>query len=335
MDRSKWILAGVGALTIAALMGGSLLYTNSGKAASVSASPVVYSARTQLDDEDETRRGRRRGDQPGEAFLAEALGISEEDLQAAQDAAFKAAVQQALDGGLITQAQAERLLKVERFPRFGLSALLVGPESGIEMDVLLASQLKISVEELQAAREKAEGLAIEQAVADGRITEEQAALMSARRAIRSAVDFRSIALSALGLTQDQLDVYRDDGLDRDAVLDKLGLTAEEARYKVQEAFQDAIQQAVSDGIITQEQADLLLKNLEDGFLPLFGGLRPGMRARGAGAMMPGGMDGNMTIPGGGMGPGSGGPNGGFQEGEPPMNWQPPESGMPQSPIGGF
>jgi len=56
-----------------------------------------------------------------QALLAEELGISIEELESAQQAAFEAAVAAAVDAGTITQEQADQILEGGGFPgrRFG------------------------------------------------------------------------------------------------------------------------------------------------------------------------------------------------------------------------
>lgn len=155
-------------------------------------------------------------------LLADALGITVEELEAAQDAGRTAAIEQAVADGLMTQEQADRLLSNERgfrgHIRFG---------ADIDAEALLADALGISVEELQAAREEALGARLDQLVADGVITQEQAEMMQARKAVREYVD-------------------------TDALADT-----------VQSFFADAIEQALADSVITQEQADTMLNNLEE------------------------------------------------------------------------
>ena len=104
-------------------------------------------------------------------LLAEALGISVEELQTAQENAQQAALDQALSEGLITQEQYDMMVLRGFSGRGGIR--VPKGESQIDMNVLLADELNISVEELQAAREEAADMAIAQAVEDGRITQEQ------------------------------------------------------------------------------------------------------------------------------------------------------------------
>lgn len=120
-----------------------------------------------------------------EALLADALGITIEELQAAKEQADLAAVQQVLDEGMISQNQADFISAQIKLRNY------------IDRDELMAQALGVSAEELQTAREEGtmrelmEGLeldraevrtamttayeeAVQQAVTDGVITQEQA-----------------------------------------------------------------------------------------------------------------------------------------------------------------
>ncbi len=119
----------------------------------------------------------------GSTYLADALGISVDDLQAAEETAHEAAIQQAVDEGLITQAQADAIL--EHSGAFGFRGFRIPfvDMSGIDMDALLADALGVTTDELTAAREAAADATLAQAVEDGYITQEQADLMQARKAL--------------------------------------------------------------------------------------------------------------------------------------------------------
>ncbi len=205
-------------------------------------------------------RGPVWGDGQSDEALAQALGISTSELDAAQQKAKEAALAQAVEKGLITQAQADQLKNNPfAFPFGGRWAGWLS-QNGIDFNALLADALGISTDELQAARQKAMDIEIDQAVKDGKLTQEQADLMKARRALANNSDF---------------------------------ITA------MKTAFQNAVQAAVKSGVITQAQADALLKNLDqngwrgmgglDGAMPGFGGFG-GRHHQGGGAWF-GGMPG--------------------------------------------
>jgi hypothetical protein len=163
--------------------------------------------------------GRGLANSPDSEELAEALGISVDDLTAAYQKASEAAIQQALDEGLITQAQAELMRTGERFGmgmRFG--GRMMGA-STIDFHALLADALGITEDELEAAQQSVHETRLAEAVANGSITQEQADLMKAHQELRSSENFQS---------------------------------------SMQSAHQAAIAQAVADGVITQEQADQML-----------------------------------------------------------------------------
>ena len=186
-----------------------------------------------------------RGGEVAQEALAEALGIDLETLNAAHETAVQKALDQAVSAGLITQAQADRF--DERGFGWGLrfgKGLL--DESEINFDALLAEALNISVDELNAAREAVAIAAIDNAVAQGAITEEQGELMKGRRALFANEGFQS---------------------------------------SMQSAFEVAVHQAVNDGVITQAQADLILQAQQERGRPFGrGGWLDGDRPRGGGCM---------------------------------------------------
>jgi len=121
-----------------------------------------------------------------DSYLADALGITTNELQAAQEAAHVAAIDQALEQGLITQAQADALKGNQRFSFGGRGGMFgfFGMKAEIDHEALLADALGITAEELQAAQQKAADARTEQAIADGKLTQEQADLMKAKQALQ-------------------------------------------------------------------------------------------------------------------------------------------------------
>jgi hypothetical protein len=172
-------------------------------------------------------------------YLAGALGITTDELDAARQEARQAALAAAVEQDLITQAQADAFNSGDlAFPLGRWSGWL--EQNGINFDTFLADALGISVEQLQEARITALNARIDQAVADGKLTEDQALLMKARFALANSQNFKD---------------------------------------SMQSAFKAAVQQAVDDGLITQQQADLLLEKAAQFDMPGFGGpgLFDGMR----------------------------------------------------------
>lgn len=151
--------------------------------------------------------------------LAEALGITADELQTAIEAAQSAALDQAVADGLLTQEQADAI-RSNGFGRghgFGIG--------GADFDALLAEALGISTEDLQAAQQKVYSDRLAQMVTDGVLTQEQADLMQAYKAVEGYVDYAAIQESVQGF------------------------------------YQAAIDKALADGVITQAQADQMSSNL--------------------------------------------------------------------------
>ena len=197
------------------------------------------------------RPGRTGDDQA----LADALGISVEELQTAHEIVQAAALDQAVADGKLTQEQADQIAARSFMAPRGRFALMKG-----EADSLLAETLEISVEELQAARERVQAAAIEQALADGKITEEQVAMMEAHQAIQNYMNKDEMIAKALSITVDELDAAKQDGQRLPDLMEELGIEPEDFEANMQALREEILQQAVGDGVITQEQADQMLEN---------------------------------------------------------------------------
>jgi hypothetical protein len=201
----------------------------------------------------------------GGQSLADALGITLDELNTARTNAFNAGVDEALAQGLITQAQADDLKSRSETAPFGRGLDRWLAAQGIDFNSLLAEELGISVDELNAARVKAQNTVIDQAVTDGRITQEQADLMKGKLALSNDSTFVNA---------------------------------------MKTAFTNAVNQAVQSGLITQAQADAILKQQESdnfnfmgkmggpGGFGVFGGLRRGHGEFGPGLRFPD----NQTTP---------------------------------------
>lgn len=180
-----------------------------------------------------------KGGGVSDEYLAQALGVTADELEAAKQTAYQAAIDQALAQGLITQEQAdaikERSSAAGRLSSRYLRGFVGLGDSAIDVDALLADALGITVDELSAARSEAQSLALAAAVEEGSITQEQADQIQARQALKT-------------------------------YLDEQGFQAQ-----VQAQYESLVQQAVQAGVITQAQADSILSS-SHGF-GAFGGLR--------------------------------------------------------------
>jgi len=196
-----------------------------------------------------------------DTFLADALGITVAELQTAREEARTAAIEQAVEDGLLTREQADELLLNGGFGRRGLGGHgWFGFRVGIDYDTFLANALGITVDELQAARQEAREAAIADALAEGRITEEQAELLRAHAAVKEAIDTQSLVAGVLGMTVEELQQALVDGETPAAIIEGAGLTVAEFRTALNEAYQAEIQELVDGGVITQDQADQILSS---------------------------------------------------------------------------
>lgn len=177
-----------------------------------------------------------------DTYLADALGITAEELQAAQQQAAEAGIDQAVADGKLTQEQADQIKEragrfmgmIGKFGKFGPSG-----DTATDHEALLADALGISVEDLQDAQAEAKDAALAQALEDGKITQEQIDEMNTMKALREYMEEQGL--------QD----------------------------KIQALYAETLQGAVEAGVITQEQADELLEAKAG-----FGMKAPGKRGRG-------------------------------------------------------
>jgi hypothetical protein len=193
----------------------------------------------------------------GDTYLAQALGISVTELQNAETAAWQAAVDQALQEGLITEAQATRLkAQTGDFPGHGLGMLgfLAGNANTFDYDALLAKQLGISTDALSTARDKAHELRIQAGLDGGSLTQDQANLMRAQYALRTTINQQTLMAAALGMSVDDLQTARQQGKTLADLMAEHNLTTEQFQAAMQTAYQAAVQKAVDAGTITADQA---------------------------------------------------------------------------------
>jgi hypothetical protein len=258
VNMSKKVLVSilvVGALAIASVVGVAAYQTSKAASPALRNSAAGISRNLAGDNAGEFNHGgngRMPGGGANDEYLAQALGITTDELSAAYEKANTAALAKAVEEGLITQAQADEMSTNGKAFSFGGRGGGWLADQGIDFDAILADALGITTDELQTARTKAEDARLAQAVADGNLTQEQVDLMKGQQALYADQTF----------------------------LD--GMKA---------AFETAVKDAVTRGVITQAQADLILQNSANGM-----GF-PGMGGPGRGGMG-GPRGGHPDFPGG-------------------------------------
>ncbi len=237
-----------------------------------------------------------------EKLLADALGITTDQLQAAYETARTAAIEQAVTQGLITREQADEMLVWGGMggKGFGFPGARRGSKdvssSTIDEEALLAKALGVTVDQLQAARDKANVAAIEEAVKAGTITQAQADEMLSQQKLQSYLNRDTLLAKALGMTAKELQAAYAEGKTLSSLMSERGLNAATVRSKLTTAYQEALAQAVKDGVITQEKADEM-KN-DPGWGLGRGGPMGGGRPMGPGGFGPCGPGGSVpTKPG--------------------------------------
>lgn len=131
----------------------------------------------------------------------------------------------------------------------------------------LAEALGITVEQLTEAQEQAYAASVADALAAGQLTQEQADQILANRALKSYIDRQTILATALGMSEDELEAALAAGQSIGDLMDEKGIDPATLQANAEAAYEAAVQQAVTDGVITQAQADQILA--DDG-INLFG-----------------------------------------------------------------
>ena len=135
----------------------------------------------------------------------------------------------------------------------------------------IAEELGVDIESVKATLEAAKTDAVNQAVEDGTITQEQADQILSGEGrpgrggrdggLRGIIDREAmhiVVADALGITVDELEAYHEEGMRLPEIAEELGVDIESVKATLEAAKTDAVNQAVEDGTITQEQADQIL-----------------------------------------------------------------------------
>lgn len=141
---------------------------------------------------------------------------------------------------------------------------------------LLAQQLGISVDQLKAAQKAARDQLIDEAVAAGRITPEQAERLKAlepgefrglrklgHRVAHALANILDAAANALGLTTEEVRQGLADGKSIADLAGEQGKSVDAVKSAMLSELESEIDQAVADGKITAEQGANLKQKLND------------------------------------------------------------------------
>ena len=229
MQRKKAIITLImGALAAVAAFG-AIAYHSAFAATPNATTSDTTASTTQLGPGDPGKRG----PDPGYSSqnLADALGITVDELDTAYQNAYTSALNDAVSQGLITQAQADSLTSDRKAFPFDNHWDGWLSHNGIDFNTYLADALGISVDALETAYQTAYIARIDEMVTNGNLSQEQADLMKGKYALSNDSTFQS---------------------------------------SMQSAFTAAVNAAVSRGVITQDQADQILSNSSDMFMPGMG-----------------------------------------------------------------
>jgi hypothetical protein len=141
-------------------------------------------------------------------------------------------------------------------------------ERHAQYEQMLAQQLGISVDQLKAAQESARNAMIDQALANGNLTAEQAARMKAaapgeiRRHVGKAVhnaaaDVFAAAAKTIGISTDELKQQLSQGQSLSGVAANHNVSRDQLKAGIMTEVKAQLQAAVSNGNLTQQQADKL------------------------------------------------------------------------------
>jgi polyhydroxyalkanoate synthesis regulator phasin len=154
-----------------------------------------------------------------------------------------------------------------------------GPFAGFLAKV--AAKLGVSEDKLKGAIDEAQIETIDEAVASGRITQEQADRMKERVGDGDSLlpfggprggprgelggmrVLPDAAAQALGITQDELMIELKDGKSLAEVAEAKGMSVDDFKAALLTQVKAQLDSLVADGTLTQEQADRVMQNIED------------------------------------------------------------------------
>lgn len=138
-----------------------------------------------------------------------------------------------------------------------------------------AANLGVSQDKVTEALEATKKQMIDEAVQQGKLTQEQADKMKSDKGLGffgfghgrghgfvGPGGNPDDAAKVLGISADQLKTLLQSGKKIEDIVTEHGMTMDQFREKMQELKKEAISKAVSDGKLTQEQADKMIQRME-------------------------------------------------------------------------
>lgn len=186
----------------------------------------------------------------------ERLGVTEEEYDLARDEAAVAYNNELVAMGWLSADEAAELNEATRFANLGRGQYY----DVLDKDVFIADALGVSVGELESAEEAADAAKLAERVAEGRLTEEEAADHAALDAFKATIDEDAILARSLGISEAELTAARANNLEYSDLLEQLGLTRAEVNDAEEAIYAELVADAVADGTLTPEQAE----QFEDG-----------------------------------------------------------------------
>ena len=190
--------------------------------------------------------GQMEGLTSHDELIAGELGVAVEDLRGAFSAAFEAAREDGVlgipgHGGIKADGEFESYLS----------------------DAL--AEISVTIEELKAAQEAVKDAMIAELVEQGIVTEEQLSLMEAQQALKDYIDYGALmaqAADSLGIELPDAEEALEGKMDPRALMEQLeekGITIQDLMAAVQDAYENAVNDAVNEGVIDGDQAALILE----------------------------------------------------------------------------
>lgn len=182
------------------------------------------------------------------------LGLGEAEYEAAREEVRVAVIEEAAAGGWLSEDEAAALLESGRSLRLGRGWYY---DNIFDKQAMLAEALGVSVADLEAAKQAAEERHLAERVADGRLSETEAADRLTVRAFKESLDSDALLAQALNISVAALNEARAANTHYDDLLAELDIDHEAARAAQAAVMADAVQAAVDAGTLTTEQAELM------------------------------------------------------------------------------